>query len=77
MSNLFWSDIGALICVDMQVELNMPLILFGFDQNVPTGGVFDLIVLMAMKERCLRQCEYIYNGVPSILQPTDTESTSL
>ena len=77
MSNLFWSDIGALICVDMQVELNMPLILFGFDQNVPTGGVFDLIILMAMKERCLRQCEYIYNGVPSILQPTDTESTSL
>lgn len=50
MSNLFWSDVGALICVDMQVELNMPLILFGFDQNVPTGGVFDLTVLMAMKE---------------------------
>ena len=43
----FWSDISALISRDIQVVLNMPLILFGLDQNVQTDGRFDLIILMA------------------------------
>ena len=32
----FWSDVSALISRDIQVELNMPLILFGLDKNVQT-----------------------------------------
>ena len=43
----FWSDVSALISRDIQVELNMPLILFGLDQNVQTDRKFDLIILMA------------------------------
>ena len=43
----FWSDVSALISGDIQVELNMPLILFSLDQNVQTDRVFDLIILMA------------------------------
>ena len=43
----FWSDVSALIGRDIQVELNMPLILFDFDQNVQPDRVFDLIILMA------------------------------
>ena len=43
----FWSDVSALISRDIQVELNMPLILFGLDQKVQTDRRFDLIILMA------------------------------
>ena len=43
----FWSDVSALIGRDIQVELNMPLILFGFDQNVQTDKGLDLIILIA------------------------------
>ena len=43
----FWSDVSALISRDIQVELNMPFSLFGLDQNVQTGRVFVLIILMA------------------------------
>ena len=43
----FWSDVSALIGRDIQVGLNMPLILFGFDQNVQSDRVFVLITLMA------------------------------
>ena len=43
----FWSDVSAVISRDTQVELNMPLILFGLDQNVQTDRRFDLIILMA------------------------------
>ena len=39
--------VGALISRDIQVELNMPLFLFGFDQNVQTDRAFDLIILKA------------------------------
>ena len=35
----FWSDVSALISRDIQVELNMPLILFGLDQNVQADSV--------------------------------------
>ena len=41
----FWSDV--MISRDIQVELNMPLILFCLDQNVQTDRRFDLIILMA------------------------------
>ena len=41
----FWSDV--MISRDIQVELNMPLILFGLDLNVQTDRRFDLIILMA------------------------------
>ena len=42
----FWSDVSALIGRDIQVELNMPLILFDFDQNVQSDRVFDVFIFM-------------------------------
>ena len=55
----FWSDVSALISRDIQVELNMPLILFGLDQKVQTDRRFDLIILMAkfhiFKSNCKRE----------------------
>ena len=35
----FWYDVSALIGRDIQVELNKPLILFGFDQNVQSDSL--------------------------------------
>ena len=37
----FCSDVSVLIGRDMQVELNMPLFLFGFGRNVQTDRAFD------------------------------------
>ena len=48
----FWSDVIALTSRDIQLELNIPLILFGLDQNVQTDRVFDLIKIAKGKTKC-------------------------